>query len=313
MAYSLTEQLRITSTEAVTARVGALTPTCNAYMTILRVHGQVSQPKRNLNQLMVVPFPNDQAQVEGDHLMLLNVVGSDSIFRALHRTTAATALAQTTQTADTAVMVLAPNFEALIHGTAWDEVNVAGDYERRMQAMKKTYGKGYGFAVVTPEYNLESGSVNFTVGWVWYGDTAAVPCASEGNAWIVNDGATALKCAETNQPCRGTHYKSASPRVVQYLELCTMHRAGAPETSKGIALDGPGGAYYASNTEGLLIAHRRRAIAPKRAIPPKRKPGAPKTPTALWIVLAIAIMALMVWFAVAAARAAPESEWKQLA
>ena len=309
MAVSLTEQFSILGSEAVTARIDTLTPTCNAYMTILRVQGTVKEYKRNLNQLLVVPFPNDQAnEVTNEHLMLIDVVGSNSIFNALRRSTAANRLPVKSEATDTsAAVVLHANFESFVHGTAWDEVNVSGDYERRMKLIKERYGTGYGFAVLLPEYDLNNGASDFTVGWVWYGDKAAVPCASAGNAWVYNDGVTESKCNRTGRRYPSMRQNAPTNRLHQYLELCSMFKPHNRAERKTIHIKGPQDLYYAQNTDTLLVATQRRpsklrskSVSANAPAPSEKS----STRKYLYIALAVVVTGLMLWIAVIAANAA---------
>ena len=188
-----------------------------------------------------------------------------------------------------------------------DEVNVAGDYERRMELIKKSYGNGYGFAVVLPEYDLSNGSSEITVGWVWYGKNAAVPCAATGNAWVYNDGVSESKCDKTGRRYPGMRQNAPTSRLNQYLELCHMYKQHNSAEQKPIRIQGLQDLYYAQNADTLLVAIQRRPGKLR-----SNRVSANATATVeqtksrkfLYIALAGVITALLLWIAVISANAA---------
>lgn len=268
--YALTEELRIDATEAFTVRLESLTPQCHAYATVQRLRATVREPKRRNKQLYVVPFPHGHVPlITAEHLMLLNVVGSDSLFKALGADACEGG-------ATPAELQLVPNFKSLKKDVQWTEYNVAGDFETRMKHLKAEYGTGYGFAVVSPAYEPTDGRVCCTAGWVWYGASATAPCTARGKVWFVDDGAD--RATLKGVSCSGRS-SSAVPTLPKLLSVCTMYHQEDPSAAKPVMMRSPGtDVYSAQDTFGVLCAVRRpppMVQAQKRAAqpaPPTRKP-----------------------------------------
>lgn len=308
MALSLTEQLGILGTEALTARIEALTPSLNAYATIVRVRAKVRQSKRNLNQLLVIPFPHLDQEEQTEALMLLNVVGSDTIFRALNKKSAQSGPKIDPGTVHSATVTLAPSLDSLVRNVAWNEISVAGDYERRMQSLRKDYGTGYGFAVVAPEYDLGTGLTTFTVGWIWYGPTATVPSGGPGGrVWVLNEQVDSLRSVAPSRVVDATEHDPKTHDVRRYLKVCTMHKEQDTEAVKNLEIKGSVCFVFSANVDvpGIFVAERKMRIAPKPTpLPPASQQAtpAPRHSRTLWIGGTVFIVGIVVCIVICISR-----------
>ena len=242
----LSDDLRVESADALTVRLEALTPECNAYATILRLTAVVREPKRGGRQVCVVPFSHAAPQVGAQHLMLLDVVGHDSIFQSVGGT-------KTDANAPAAVQ-LAPNFDALVQSVQWSDYSIAGDFESRLKRLKARYGEKHGFAVVTPGGTLKDGNITCVVGWVWYGRCAVAPCDASGATWIAGDRTAYATCQGVRCPGGAGPATTVLP---QLLNLCSMYHQETPEARKRLAVPAQAlDVYRVTGVAGLLRAER---------------------------------------------------------